>query len=122
MSANIFCEISVNRFLIFIPDMLHCNEIHWTQNKKILRYSQKAWGKIYGQYIRRRIPDSQSLEELESEYKWILQRLDNLEGQGFIGAFDKRTIIELSNDVMKEITHKYENLQKGIGGIMGGHW
>ncbi len=37
-----------------------------------------------------------------------------------IGAFDKRTIIELSNDVVKEIAQKYENVQKGVGDIMGG--
>lgn len=43
-----------------------------------------------------------------------------LEQQGVIGAFDKRTIIELSNDVIKEIAQKYENVRKGVGDIMGG--
>ena len=37
-----------------------------------------------------------------------------------IGAFDKRTIIELSRDVIKEIAKKYENVQKGIGEMMSG--
>ena len=37
-----------------------------------------------------------------------------------IGAFDKRTIIELSGDVIKEIAQKYKNVQKGVGDIMGG--
>lgn len=37
-----------------------------------------------------------------------------------IGAFDKRTIIELSGDVIREITQKYENVQKGVGGMMRG--
>ena len=37
-----------------------------------------------------------------------------------IGAFDKRTIIELSNDVIKSITQKFENIQKGMGDIMRG--
>ena len=37
-----------------------------------------------------------------------------------IGAFDKRTIIELSGDVIREITKKYENVQKGVGDIVGG--
>ena len=60
------------------------------------------------------------MRELESEYKDILGRLDDMECQGVIGAFDKRTIIELSNDVLKEIAHKYENVQKGVGDIMGG--
>lgn len=63
---------------------------------------------------------SHRLTELQNEYKKILDRLNNLEEQGIIGAFDKRTIIELSSDVIKEITQKYENVQKGVGGIMGG--
>ena len=37
-----------------------------------------------------------------------------------IGAFDKRTIIELSRDVIKEIAQKYENVQKGVGDMMSG--
>ena len=64
--------------------------------------------------------DEQKLEELKTEYKVILQRLDELEGQGVIGAFDKRTIIELSGDVIKEIAQKYKNVQKGVGDMMRG--
>ena len=71
-----------------------------------------------------RFPDynssSRRLENLKSEYREILNRLNGLEEQGIIGAFDKRTIIELSSDVIKEITHKYENVKKGVGDIMGG--
>ncbi len=63
---------------------------------------------------------SQRLENLKSEYREILNRLNGLEEQGIIGAFDKRTIIELSSDVIKEITQKYENVKKGVGDIMGG--
>lgn len=62
----------------------------------------------------------EKLAELKAEYQDILARLDELERQEMIGAFDKRTIIELSNDVMKELTQKYENVQKGVGDIMGG--
>ena len=58
--------------------------------------------------------------ELEAEYKEILERLNALEDQGAIGTFEKRTIIELYRDVIKEIAQKYENIQKGVGGIMGG--
>ena len=64
--------------------------------------------------------NEQKLEELKAEYQEILERLDELEQQEVIGAFDKRTIIELSGDVIKEIAQKYENVQKGIGDIMGG--
>ena len=60
------------------------------------------------------------LEELKAEYRIILERLDGLEKQGIIGAFDKRTIIDLSSDVINEIARKYENVQKGIGAMMRG--
>lgn len=62
----------------------------------------------------------QKLAKLKSEYRYILERLDELERQKIIGAFDKRTIIELSSDVLKEIAQKYGNVQKGVGDIMGG--
>ena len=64
--------------------------------------------------------NEQKLAELKAEYRKILERLDGLEKQGVIGAFDKRTIIELSGDVIKEIAQKYENVQKGVGDIMSG--
>ena len=64
--------------------------------------------------------NEQKLEELKAEYRIILERLDDLEKQGIIGAFDKRTIIDLSSDVINEIARKYENVQKGIGAMMRG--
>ena len=62
----------------------------------------------------------QELEKLKAEYQEILDRLDDLERQKVIGAFDKRTIIEISSDVLEEIARKYENVQKGVGDVMGG--
>ncbi len=64
--------------------------------------------------------NEQKLAELKVEYQDILERLEKLEQEGKIGAFDKRTIIELSRDVIKEIVQKYENVQKGVGEMMGG--
>lgn len=64
--------------------------------------------------------NEQKLAKLKAEYQDILERLDELEQEGIIGAFDKRTIIELSGDVVREIAQKYENVQKGIGGMMSG--
>lgn len=64
--------------------------------------------------------NERKLAELKAEYQEILERLDGQERQRVIGAFDKRTIIELSGDVIKEIAQKYENVQKGVGDIMGG--
>ena len=57
--------------------------------------------------------NGQKLGELKAEYQIILERLDELEQQGMIGAFDKRTIIDLTGDVIKEIAQKFENVQKG---------
>lgn len=64
--------------------------------------------------------DKEKLEKLKAEYRDILDRLDELERQGLLGAFDKRTIIELSGDVIKESARKYENVQKGVGDMMRG--
>ena len=64
--------------------------------------------------------NEQKLEELKAEYRIILERLDDLGNQGIIGAFGKRTIIDLSSDVINEIARKYENVQKGIGAMMRG--
>lgn len=60
------------------------------------------------------------LERLKAEYQEILNKLDELESRGMIGAFDKRTIIELSGDVIKELAKKYGNVQKGVGDMMRG--
>jgi len=64
--------------------------------------------------------NEQKLEELKAEYQMILENLDRLEQQQVIGAFDKRTIIDLSGDVIQEIAHNYENVQKGVGDMMRG--
>lgn len=64
--------------------------------------------------------NEQKLEELKAEYQRILDRLDEVEREKVIGPFDKRGIIELSSDVLKEITRKYENIQKGVGVMMRG--
>ena len=64
--------------------------------------------------------NEQKLKELKAEYQVILEKLDKLGQQEVIGAFDKRTIIELSGDVIQEIARRYENVQKGIGDMMRG--
>nr|WP_300656955.1 hypothetical protein [uncultured Acetatifactor sp.] len=64
--------------------------------------------------------NEEKLAELKAEYREILARLDGLEQQGVIGAFDKRTLIDLSGDVIHEIAQKYQNVQKGVGDMMRG--
>lgn len=49
-----------------------------------------------------------------------MERLDGLEQQEFIRAFDKRIIIELSGDVFRETAQKYEDVQKGAGDMISG--
>lgn len=64
--------------------------------------------------------NGKKLEELKAEYQVILERLDELERQEVIGAFYKRTIIELSSDVIRELAKKYANVQKVVGDMMRG--
>jgi len=91
-------EIFEKRLLMLIPFYIFSHE------KKFSEYNN----------------NKQKLEKLKTEYQIILEKLDELEQQGVIGAFDKRTIIELSGDVVKEIAQKYENVQKGVGDMMSG--
>ena len=91
-------EIFEKRLLLLIPFYIFSHEKHFPEYNS----------------------NKQKLEELKAEYQDILKRLDKLEQQGVIGAFDKRTIIELSGDVIREIAKKYENVQKGVGDIVGG--
>lgn len=64
--------------------------------------------------------NEEMLEKLKLEFKGILERLEELDTNGEIDSYEKRTIIELSDNVIDELTKKYENLQKGVGEIMGG--
>ncbi len=64
--------------------------------------------------------NKQKLMELKAEYQEILEKLNELELLEVIGAFDKRTIIDLSGNVIQEIAQKYENVQKGVGDMMRG--
>lgn len=91
-------EIFDKRLLLLLPFYIFLHERHFKE------YDQ----------------DVQKLELLEAEYKGIVERLEGLEEKGVIGTFDKRTIMELSGAVLNEIAKKYENIRKGVGGIMSG--
>jgi hypothetical protein len=64
--------------------------------------------------------NEEKLESLKREYQTVIDRLDELTEKGELSSFDKRTIIELADDVMKELTRKYSNIQKEVGGLMSG--
>ena len=51
--------------------------------------------------------NEQRLAELKAEYRSILERLDKLEQEGIIGAFDNGPIIDIDVDVSGEIEHKF---------------
>lgn len=64
--------------------------------------------------------NEEKLQQLKAEWRYILERLNQMEQQGGIGAFDKRTIIEISKDVIKELAKKYVNISQEVGDIMSG--
>lgn len=91
-------DIFQKRLLMLIPFYTFSHEKHFSE------YNQ----------------NKQKLEKIKAEYQDILKRLEELEQQEVLGSFDKQTIIELSRDVIQEISQKYEKVQKGIGSIMRG--
>ena len=97
----------------------NCLQITAASLWQFLLYSRAfAWSNCSSYFPT--IPNEQKLEKRKAEYQVILERLDGLEQQGVIGAFDKQTIIDLSGDVIKEIAQKYENVQKGVADMMRG--
>jgi uncharacterized protein (UPF0297 family) len=64
--------------------------------------------------------NEEKLESLKQEYQKIIDRLNDLTEKGEISSFDQRTIIELADDVIKELTRKYNNIQKKVGELMSG--
>ena len=64
--------------------------------------------------------DEGKLSELVETYREIIERLDRLVEEKEITSFDKGTILELSSDVLKELTIKYGNITKGVGEVMSG--
>jgi len=64
--------------------------------------------------------DEEKLKHLLDEYTDILTRLDKVLLTGELGEFDKRTIVELSEDVLKQIAMNYQKVQKSVEALMGG--
>lgn len=60
------------------------------------------------------------LESLKNEYLEMIERMDKLVQDGELSDFDRTTLLETANDVMKEIAKKYQNVVKGVGKVMGG--
>ena len=54
------------------------------------------------------------------EYRDIIERLDILVKAGSLSDFDRTTLLETANDVIREIAKKYEKVVEGMGEVMGG--
>lgn len=64
--------------------------------------------------------DAGKLNNLKKEYMVIAGRLENLLEAGKISEYTKRTIVEMSNNVLEHIAKKYENVREGVKSVMGG--
>ena len=64
--------------------------------------------------------DAHKLEELKTEYKKIIDRLDTMTEEGYIGVYVKKTLLEMSGRVLENIARKYENVREGVESVMGG--
>ena len=64
--------------------------------------------------------DENLLQELVNEFKEICIKMEELTQQGKMSELERRIIIELSKKVIDNIARKYENIRKGVDGIMGG--
>ena len=64
--------------------------------------------------------DPAKLETLKDEYRTIIERLDKLVDEGRLSDFDRTTLLETADDVIREIAKKYQNVVKGMGEVMGG--
>lgn len=60
------------------------------------------------------------LKQLLSDFQSIINRLNNLTDNGILSAFDKRVIIELTEDVMNALTKNYDSIKKEVGDIVRG--
>ena len=64
--------------------------------------------------------DLAKLETLKDEYRTIIERLDKLVEERKLSDFDRTTLLETADDVIREIAKKYQNVVKGMGEVMGG--
>ena len=64
--------------------------------------------------------DEEKLKEVVKEYRSIVKKLSDLTESEEITSFDKRTIADLSEDVIEKLAKDYEKVKKGVGEVMGG--
>ena len=64
--------------------------------------------------------NSEKLAKLEEEYTAIVNRLEEDRKNGDLNEYEKVTILEMSDTVIKHLAAKYEKVRKGVGESMGG--
>ncbi|MCD8090134.1 MAG: hypothetical protein LUD81_05835 [Clostridiales bacterium] len=64
--------------------------------------------------------DEDKLNTLIGKYKQIVEHLDTLTEQGKLSAYNRTTILEMANKVVKSLMSNYEKAMKGVESVMGG--
>ena len=64
--------------------------------------------------------DEEMLNALKSEYKYIIDKLEEILDAGQITEYTKCTIVDMSNKVLEHIAQKYSNVREGVKAVMGG--
>ncbi len=62
----------------------------------------------------------EKLEKLLNEIRYIIQKINELIEKGELTAFDSRTIIDLSTEVARQLTEKYDRVKKEVTDVMCG--
>ena len=75
---------------------------------------------VYEKSFKELEENSEKLAKLEEEYTAIVNRLEEDRKNGDLNEYEKVTILEMSDTVIKHLAAKYEKVRKGVGESMGG--
>ena len=75
---------------------------------------------VYEKSFKELEENSEKLAKLEEEYTAIVNRLEEDRKNGDLNEYEKVTILEMSDTVIKHLAEKYEKVRKGVGESMGG--
>ena len=75
---------------------------------------------VYEKSFKEMEENSEKLAKLEAEYTAIVNRLEEDRKEGDLNEYEKVTILEMSDTVIKHLAAKYEKVRKGVGESMGG--
>ena len=75
---------------------------------------------VYEKHLKEYEGDAARLTELQRSFNQIRMRLEELAAEGEINEYEKCTILDMSRKVIRGVTARYQQVQKGIGDVMGG--